>query len=149
MIVPSSSLSATILASLALLSTTTSAFEIYPYRGAGCRSEALGGNKVDASKGCIKGSDAAAGTGLSAVIKTSDTSDANAFVVFFGSDDCDPDTEIDHVDESTKCFDKQTGWGSYAVWDVGGGDAGGNSDPGVGIGIGVGSGAPGAAPTIL
>ena len=94
---------------------STTAFELSPYRGEGCRSEGLGPWVGGPDQGCITGEDAAAGTAQSAIISSTGDVDKNSYTVFFASDDCNPETEMGHKDEG--CFEGN--YGSYAVWDVG------------------------------
>ena len=101
---------------LLLIPSPAAGFKLTPYTGAQCRGAShtswVGGN----GQGCNKAIDA--GIAESVAIVSTGAVDDNAYVVFFNSDDCDPDSEVpDGHKDGTTCF---TGWyGSYAVWDLG------------------------------
>lgn len=99
----------------AILITQSSAFTIIPYQGEGCRNQPLGGREVTPEDGCLSGNDVSAGVASSVIVKATGTVDENSFVVFFSSDDCNPETEVKHTDSGCSAVDYK----SFAVWDVG------------------------------
>jgi len=56
------------------------------------------------------------GAAQSVFVKSTGDVDNNFMAVFFGSDDCNPDNEIGHLDSG--CIDKDGGYASFQVWDL-------------------------------
>jgi hypothetical protein len=82
------------------------------YQGEGCRSTPLGPLELIASDDCHQDF---VGEAKSAVIRAGDE-DSWSTVVFFESNECNPETII--YDGDSGCATPEKWWGSFAVWDV-------------------------------
>lgn len=56
------------------------------------------------------------GVAQSTIIKSSGPVDGSRYAVFFSSENCDPDTQVAHVDENDHCVSVE--YSSVAVWDL-------------------------------
>ena len=94
-------------------------FRINFYRSHMCNGEQVGVVEGGAELGCQHNESSHAGVANSVIVKRSDgDGDDDLMLVFFRSTDCDPETEITHVDDTTGgCIDGDN-FGSWAVWDV-------------------------------
>ncbi len=94
----------------------TYAFRLSPYAGGQCRGAALGSWVGGPDQGCQER--LYPGNSASVAISSTGSIDDDFYTVFFSSDDCDPDTEVNdgqgHFDDG--CF--SGAYNSFAVWDV-------------------------------
>jgi hypothetical protein len=108
----------TLSSALILLTTNTSAFMVTSYAGRQCRSQSLGTELQVPGTGCQK---THAGVASSAIL-SGDASDANYYMVYFSSDNCDPDNIIKKgdlgKDWKSTCVEPETSYGSFQVYDV-------------------------------
>ncbi len=91
-------------------------FKLTAYNGEQCRSARLNDWTGGPNEGCQDPINY--GVAQSVVISSTGPVDDNFYTVFFSSDDCDPDTEVNngqgHFDDG--CFTGE--YKSFAVWDV-------------------------------
>ena len=103
---------------LTTLTASTSAFSVTSYSGRQCRSQSLGTVIQVPDSGCQK---AFAGVAASATL-SGDASDANYFMMYFSSDDCNPDNIITRgdlgKDWKTTCVTPETSYASFQVYNV-------------------------------
>jgi len=103
---------------LTTLTTSTSAFKVTSYVGRQCRSQSLGTQVWIPDSGCQK---VHAGVAASAIL-AGDATDANYYMVYFGSDDCNPDNILEKgdlgKDWKSTCVEPKTQYRSFQVYDV-------------------------------
>lgn len=101
---------------LALTLPVSLAFELSAYTGIECRSASLEEWIGGEDQGCQE--PISWGTAQSVVIESTGAVDNSSYAVFFSSDDCDPDTEVNdgkgHFDDG--CYTGE--YKSFAIWDV-------------------------------
>jgi hypothetical protein len=97
---------------------TTNAFQVTFYTGSGCRSGSPVTLMQRPEQGCQTNY---AGSSKSQILK-GDGSDKSFYMVYFSTDDCDPDHIIKKEDlgdnYSNKCVDTSGGYKSFQVWNV-------------------------------
>lgn len=90
------------------------AYDLVFYSGSGCRGQALGSILTGQTRDECKRDHG--GNAGSVLVRSTGEVDNNYMVVLFGSDDCNPENEVKHGDETDFCL--EAGYKGFQVWDM-------------------------------
>jgi hypothetical protein len=91
------------------------AYDLIFYTGSGCRGGILGNIVLGPTKDDVCKREYYGNAG-SILVKSTGAVDDNFMVALFSNSSCDPETEVQHGDESDFCLDKP--YAGWQVWDM-------------------------------